>query len=787
MQTTATSTIEVGTSSNKTKSTRIDQDTIRNPNAPPKIVALFLVRFDVKKGYVIDWQRTASNAVPLDMVEFKVFPSGLHNSKSDVIYFVQGDAYSGVSVYIQLETADKTERFSRMYSLGILVPSGTLRRGRVSYGATGRLGRSWAHVEALKDLLLEYTADPSDFGALEQYYSIHGIITVSSPVSTPNSSAVQPETAIYNPPRRPFELNSSKLKGYPQLGTQTSSSTQDNDTDSLGPSGTTNALPPILPKSHPAYSLPSFLDTFGPLVFKVWKAALARERILIVGDIPIEQGCSFVYDIALLANIPNAIAEMLPIPAYRIRPLFAVGVYDLDYLKSLSALTPAEEARQKRPSPYYGWVAYTTDKIIQDKTDLFDVLIRLPPLSASMHAAAQAVIPSRPESPRSSSGHSAVYFPVNEMSARILYPVVHYSSHPKEHLKASIRDMRRFQSLERQIGYSIDPRQRWYRQFYQQADELEEQTTELERRITASSGSSSGFPQDQTGRMPAPPSGEIMALLAASEEITAAANVDIIYNDDPELFFSTRTDLQTEQPSWKQLTWLGFLWWASAGEEARIDEEELSDVIATTGLENNDTTTSLDHVFRIKRGDTRPLLLDDSVSRSSSIAATPMAMSNEESFTYLSPFQDLTQLDEELLKRGAAAKKTSAADADESDDETATMAAAAAVESSKQVAIIAIFHRFTARIFSVLARLIQEQSLVVTRVEPRRKRRTADESMSDTKQTLWISKVDMLAMGLDPWSESDSKFINTVIERWWGGQIEARRDNEFLNSVTFCC
>ena len=44
---------------------------------------------------------------------------------------------------------------------------------------------------------------------------------------------------------------------------------------------------------HPALSLPYFLDTFGPLVFPIYKAALLRKRILIVGQAPVEQACNF--------------------------------------------------------------------------------------------------------------------------------------------------------------------------------------------------------------------------------------------------------------------------------------------------------------------------------------------------------------------------------------------------------------------------------------------------------------------------------------------------------------
>ena len=44
---------------------------------------------------------------------------------------------------------------------------------------------------------------------------------------------------------------------------------------------------------HPALSLPTLLDTFGPLIFPLYKAALLRKRILLVGQAPVELGCNF--------------------------------------------------------------------------------------------------------------------------------------------------------------------------------------------------------------------------------------------------------------------------------------------------------------------------------------------------------------------------------------------------------------------------------------------------------------------------------------------------------------
>jgi len=44
---------------------------------------------------------------------------------------------------------------------------------------------------------------------------------------------------------------------------------------------------------HPAWSLTKLLDTFGPLIFPIHRAALLRKRILISGHAPVELACNF--------------------------------------------------------------------------------------------------------------------------------------------------------------------------------------------------------------------------------------------------------------------------------------------------------------------------------------------------------------------------------------------------------------------------------------------------------------------------------------------------------------
>ena len=59
---------------------------------------------------------------------------------------------------------------------------------------------------------------------------------------------------------------------------------------------TASALAPpgqSLSPHHPALSLPRFLDTFGPLIFPLYKAALLRRRVMLVGYAPIELACNY--------------------------------------------------------------------------------------------------------------------------------------------------------------------------------------------------------------------------------------------------------------------------------------------------------------------------------------------------------------------------------------------------------------------------------------------------------------------------------------------------------------
>lgn len=50
---------------------------------------------------------------------------------------------------------------------------------------------------------------------------------------------------------------------------------------------------PALTPFHPASSLPDFVESFGPLIFPLYRAALLRKRILIMAEAPVQTPCNY--------------------------------------------------------------------------------------------------------------------------------------------------------------------------------------------------------------------------------------------------------------------------------------------------------------------------------------------------------------------------------------------------------------------------------------------------------------------------------------------------------------
>lgn len=261
-------------------------------------------------------------------MEFKSLPSGLHAVKEDLVYFIHG-AHAGISAFVQ-DAADAKHRNANFAAIGALVP--------LSYG---QLGRSWVHAEELRDLAREAVKNTSDTRALELFWKQHRAGGASrrsstSPVATRPTSSAGLESR-----KRKRALSDATLAGFTAEG--------------------------AWPSDHPALHVPTVLDVFGPLLFPLQRAVLSRKRVLLLGSPSVQGNANTVYIASVLSSIPRGLGESLPTeaePLFRTLPLFSVGIHDIPFLKS------QEDSN--------GWIACTTDDILAEKKDLYDLVVQLP-------------------------------------------------------------------------------------------------------------------------------------------------------------------------------------------------------------------------------------------------------------------------------------------------------------------------------------------------------------------------------------------------------------------------
>jgi hypothetical protein len=174
-------------------------------------------------------------------VEFKSLPSGLHDVKSDLVYFVH-EGYAGLSAFEKGE-ASAEERNANFVSVGILVSR-----------AYGRLGRSWLLAERLRKLATALADDASATTPLEEFWDEQ-----SRPKGTSGDGA---------------KKGHSRARALSMI-------------TAVVPSDQS------LPAYHPALSMLKYVEVFGPLVFRLQQAALLRKRILFVGSAPVRTCCEF--------------------------------------------------------------------------------------------------------------------------------------------------------------------------------------------------------------------------------------------------------------------------------------------------------------------------------------------------------------------------------------------------------------------------------------------------------------------------------------------------------------
>ncbi|KAK0369228.1 hypothetical protein CLIM01_13412 [Colletotrichum limetticola] len=578
------------------------------PELPP-ISALFLIDFDVKAGYTIVWKQSATGIELEGLVEYKSLPSGLHTVPDDLIYFVHEGEHAGLSAFINTPCDEEEARHARMIAVGVLVP--------LSYG---RLGRAWRHAEGLKDIASKLAQDRKNTTLLDDYWENNkakeGAEQERPPMESPSisfsSQAAQPKKPNHN-------RNRSASDGA-----------------SLLPTG--HRLSPY----HPAWSLTTLLDTFGPLIFPIHRAALLRRRILISCHAPVREICNFVYNISVLSNIPQTVADLLAptSSSQRLRPLFTIGVHDIPFLMEdfeASKRRKVDSNDDLADEAGSGWVACTTDSILAMKDTLWDMLITMPPPYAPN--AKEKAWPTV-ECPRGT-------------------PV-----------KATQRDLRRFRALKAGLAW-LSP------------------TTP--KPMTAES------PRSET---------------STSFKLTTGAFPASSVEGDEAL------DKIVEPSSWTALAYSGFMWWASAGEQARSEEQEEAAhdaaLLADLGL--------TPHTPSMSKPNTRP--------RSS--ASGGMADSTGS-----------------LVSRPAAGSVID--------------------EATTELAVIAYFHRLTAQMLTVMADVVESSD---DRYEDEDDEDDADDvplrtnSESD-RSSVRVGSDALESMGLDVWNAHDAEFVKELMSKYY--------------------
>jgi hypothetical protein len=219
-----------------------------------------------------------------------------------------------------------------------------------------------------------------------------------------------------------------------------------------------------------------------------------------------------VYNLSILANVPLAIQSILPsdLPPLRLRPLFNIGIHDIPFLESLSK--PSTSSQSSSDDLDSTWVACTTDHVLATKTQLYDILVTLPPPYSKN--APSKIYPklSTPHPPPSKAN-------TRKKPSRSPYPQQYA-------IKATQRDARRYVTLRRGL-----------------------------RKLPRSDPLAPTFPKLNT----------------ASPGLNAPSQDD----SDALSSTSSTTPSILEPLSWPLFAYNSFIWWASAG-EARTDLEEES-------------------------------------------------------------------------------------------------------------------------------------------------------------------------------------------------------------------
>jgi hypothetical protein len=218
--------------------------------------------------------------------------------------------------------ADVEHRNANFVAVGVLVP------------VSGALGRVWEHAEELRGLAGDVLGKKEDVSGLDAFWD----------------------------------------KWKAEEGSGDGNGNGNGEKGRRG--GSESTLPGvdkgILLSDHPALGVTEGLHLFGPLLFPLQRAVLARKRILFLGSPPVRCNAEVVWLASVLGNVSGLeLAGCLPEDAkdmLQTTPLFSIGIHDI------AALPPKSDKKGNLK----GWLACTTDSILAEKNNLWDVLVKLP-------------------------------------------------------------------------------------------------------------------------------------------------------------------------------------------------------------------------------------------------------------------------------------------------------------------------------------------------------------------------------------------------------------------------
>lgn len=280
--------------------------------------------------------------------------------------------------------------------------------------------QAFLHAADLRELAREFAKNVSNYDALEQFWKIRRADDVEETDGATFTGTPAESTSSLRNRRSPSRRS---VMSYRRQQNRSRSNSE------LMP---TIRFRPLL-QHDPLRSLVGLIDSLGPLIFPVYRAALARKRILIFGEPPVERMCHYVSTIAGLAKLPNSTSDLISDSRKApIKPLYAVGVHDIPIFEeearhlnqstSSSPFTSARDSNVDLSIPRgAGWIACTTDGILKTKTALYDISITFPPA-----------------------------YTINAKERK--WPTVERSTGEK--LLASQRDLRRFTTLKRNYNAS---------------------------------------------------------------------------------------------------------------------------------------------------------------------------------------------------------------------------------------------------------------------------------------------------------------------------------------------